>query len=75
VIKSQALTDFIAKWNDSGLCGIDELPDHWVMHFDGSNTLKEAGPGIMLISPEGDSLKYAIGLIFQLQIILQNMRD
>jgi hypothetical protein len=27
-IKSQALTDFIAEWTDSGLRGIDELPDH-----------------------------------------------
>jgi hypothetical protein len=28
VIKSQALTDFIAEWTDLGLRGIDELPDH-----------------------------------------------
>jgi hypothetical protein len=27
-IKSQALADFIAEWTDSGLRGIDELPDH-----------------------------------------------
>jgi hypothetical protein len=37
-IKSQALIDFIAEWMDSGLQGIDELPDHWVMYFDGSYT-------------------------------------
>jgi hypothetical protein len=28
MIKSLALADFIAQWNDSGLRGIDELPDH-----------------------------------------------
>jgi hypothetical protein len=28
IIKSEALTDFIAKWTDSGLHGVDELPDH-----------------------------------------------
>jgi hypothetical protein len=28
VIKSQALTDFIAKWTDSSLRGIDKLPNH-----------------------------------------------
>jgi hypothetical protein len=28
MIKSQALADFIAQWNDSGLRSIDELPDH-----------------------------------------------
>jgi hypothetical protein len=27
-IKSQALADFIVEWTDSGLRGIDELPDH-----------------------------------------------
>jgi hypothetical protein len=64
VIKSQALTDFIAEWIDSGLQGIDELADHWVMYFDGSYTLKGAGAGVMLIPLKGDILKYAIQLEF-----------
>jgi hypothetical protein len=63
-IKSQALADFIAEWTDSGLRGIDELLDHWVMYFDGSYTLKGAGAGVVLIPPEGDILKYAIQLGF-----------
>jgi ribonuclease HI len=46
------------------LRGIDELPDHWVMYFDGSYTLKGAGVGVVLIPPEGDILKYAIQLVF-----------
>jgi hypothetical protein len=60
VIKSQALVDFVAEWTDSGLRGIGDLPDHWVMYFDGSYTLKGAGDGVVLIPPEGDVLKYAI---------------
>jgi hypothetical protein len=63
-IKSQALVDFIAEWTDSGLRGIDELPYHWVMYFDGSYTLKVAGAGVLLIPSEGDILKYAIQLGF-----------
>jgi hypothetical protein len=55
--KSKALTDFIVEWTDSGLRSIDELPDHWVMYFDGSYTLIGAGAGVMLIPPEGDILK------------------
>jgi hypothetical protein len=39
-IKSQALTNFIVEWTDSGLRGVDELPDHWAMYFDISYTLK-----------------------------------
>jgi ribonuclease HI len=49
---------------DSGLRGFDELPDHWVMYFEGSYTLKGAGAGVVLIPPEGDILKYAIPLEF-----------
>jgi ribonuclease HI len=40
------------------------LPDHWVMYFDGSYTLKGARAGVVLIPPEGDLLKYAIQIEF-----------
>jgi ribonuclease HI len=63
-IKFQALADFIIEWTNLVLRGIDELPDHWVMYFDGSYTLKGVGADIVLISPEGDVLKYAIQLDF-----------
>jgi hypothetical protein len=63
-IKSEALVDFIAELTDSGLRGIDELPDHWIMYFDGSYTLKGVGAGVVLIPPDGDVLKYAIQLGF-----------
>jgi hypothetical protein len=59
-INSQGLTDFILEWMDFGLRGIDELPDHWVMYFDGSYTMKGAGAGVVLLPPKGDILKYAI---------------
>jgi hypothetical protein len=59
-IKSQSLTDFIAEWTYSSLRGINDLPDHWVMYFDRSYTLKGVGASVVLIPPEGDMLKYAI---------------
>jgi hypothetical protein len=52
--------DFITEWIDSGLRGVDVLPDHWVMYFDESYTLKGVGDGVVLIPTEGDILKYAI---------------
>jgi hypothetical protein len=64
VIKSQALTDFIAEWTDSGLQDIGDLPDHWVIYFDGSYTLKGVGAGVVLIPHEGDVLKYVIQIEF-----------
>jgi hypothetical protein len=63
-IKSQAFTDIIAEWTDSGLWGIDELPDHWVIYFDGYYALKGAGADVMLIPPKVDILKYVIQLEF-----------
>jgi hypothetical protein len=63
-IKSQTFTYFIAEWADSDVRGISDLPDHWVMYFDGSYTLKGAGDGVMLIPPEGDMLKYDIQIEF-----------
>jgi hypothetical protein len=63
-IKSQALAYFITEWTDSCLWGIDELPDHCVMYFDGSYILKGAEFGVVLILHEGDVLKYAIQLKF-----------
>jgi ribonuclease HI len=63
-IKSQALTDFITEWTDLDVWGIGDLPNHWVMCFDGSYTLKEAGAGIVLIPPKGGMLKYAIQIEF-----------
>jgi hypothetical protein len=67
VIKSQALVNFISKWTNSGLWGIDDLLDHWVMYFNGSYTLKGTGAGVVLISPEGDVLKYMIQIEFPTQ--------
>jgi ribonuclease HI len=64
VIKSQALAGFIVEWTDSRLRGINELPDHWVMYFDGSYTLKGVGACVVLIPPEGDILKYVVQLEF-----------
>jgi hypothetical protein len=63
-IKSQEVTDFIVKWTNSSLWDIDELPDHWVMYFNGSYNLKGAGAGVMLIPPKGDILKYAVQFEF-----------
>jgi ribonuclease HI len=40
------------------------LPDHWVIYYYGSYTLKGVGVGVILIPPEGDMLKYAIQIEF-----------
>jgi hypothetical protein len=52
------------EWTNLSLRGIDELPNYWVMYFDGSYTLKGAGAGAVLIPLECDILKYAIHIEF-----------
>jgi hypothetical protein len=59
-IKSQALVDFMAEWRENQLPHPTERPEHWVMYFDGSLKLEGAGAGVLLISPTGEQLKYAL---------------
>jgi ribonuclease HI len=35
-----------------------ERLDHWIMYFDGALNLEGAGVGVLLISPQGEQLKY-----------------
>ena len=37
----------------------------WCMNFDGSLTLQGAGVGVVLTSPDGHTLKYAVQLGFR----------
>jgi hypothetical protein len=59
-IKSQALVDFMAEWRENQLPTPTERPEHWVMYFDGSLKLEGGGAGVLLISPMGEQLKYAL---------------
>jgi ribonuclease HI len=35
-----------------------ERHEHWIMYFDGALNLEGAGVGVLLISPQGEQLKY-----------------
>jgi hypothetical protein len=59
-IKSQALVDFMAEWWENQLPTPTELPEHWMMYFDGSLKLEGTGAGVLLIYPKGEQLKYVL---------------
>ena len=59
-IKTQALVDFMAEWRENQIPTPTEHPEHWVMYFDGSLKLEDAGAGVLLISPKGEQLKYVL---------------
>ncbi|XP_066373520.1 uncharacterized protein [Miscanthus floridulus] len=63
-IKSQALTDFVAKWTEVQLPAQDVSHEYWTLYFDGSVMAPDSGTGVVLISPDGSRLRYAIRLHF-----------
>jgi hypothetical protein len=46
-IKSQALVDFMAEWQENQLPTPTERPEHWVIYFDGSLKLEGVGAGVL----------------------------
>jgi ribonuclease HI len=63
-IKSQVLPDFIAKWLELQNTGPPDLSSVWAMYFDGSKRVQGVGAGVVLISPQGDKLKYVLRMSF-----------
>ena len=63
-IKSQALADFVAEWTEVQLLAQDVSHEYWTMYFDGSVMAPGSGAGVVLISPDGSRLRYAICLHF-----------
>jgi ribonuclease HI len=64
-IKSQALVDFMAEWQENQLPTPTERREHWVMYFDGLLKLEGAGAGVLLISPKGEQLKYVLQIFWK----------
>ena len=63
-IKSQALVDFVTEWMEVQLPTSDITHEYWMMYFDGSIMALGSGAGVVLISPNGSRLCYAICLHF-----------
>src|SRR6185312_13899217 len=41
------------------------IPEHWVMYFDGSLKIDGGGAGVLFISPKGQQLKYVFQILFK----------
>jgi hypothetical protein len=63
-IKSQVLPDFTAEWLELQNTGPPDLSSVCTMYFDGSKRVQGAGAGVVLISPQGDKLKYVLRMSF-----------
>ena len=56
--------DFIAEWTEVQLPTPDVSHEYWTIYFDGSVMALGSGAGVVLISPDGSKLRYAIHLHF-----------
>jgi ribonuclease HI len=63
-IKSQILPDFTAEWLELQSTGPPDLSSVWTMYFNGSKRIQGACVGVVLISPQGDKLKYVLRMSF-----------
>ena len=65
-IKAQVLADFIVEFTPASSKQDEEHgARQWVIHVDGLSTQQAGGIGIVLRSPKGDHLEYAVCLQFQ----------
>ncbi|KAK3017633.1 hypothetical protein RJ639_003659 [Escallonia herrerae] len=67
-IKAQALADFIVECTlpeDPPQLVISEVPDPWNLYVDGSSAFGSSGARLILISPEGFTIEYALPFGFQ----------
>ena len=55
----------MAEWRENQVPILIECPEHWVMYFDGSLKLEGAGAGVLLISPNGEQLKYVLQIFWK----------
>lgn len=49
------------------------MPGHWTMKLDGAFACRNGGAGVVLISPKGDKLYYAVQLCFIINKISNNI--
>jgi ribonuclease HI len=59
-IKLQILADFVSEWTEIQMSPPKERPEHLIMYFYVTLHLKGAGTGVLLISPQGEQLKYVL---------------
>jgi hypothetical protein len=65
-IKSQVLPHFLVDWIQSQIPVAPNMSGSWTMYFDGSKRSSGARAGVVLISPQGDKMRYVLRMNFSL---------
>jgi hypothetical protein len=64
-IKSQVLPNFIAEWTEAQLPELLDMSNTWTIYVDGSKRVLGVGAGIILVSPQGDKMRYVLRMPIQ----------
>nr|XP_009388102.1 PREDICTED: uncharacterized protein LOC103974923 [Musa acuminata subsp. malaccensis] len=64
-IKAQSVADFIAELTQTEETDLEQPPEPWVLHVDGSANSKGAGAGLVLRSPDGRSFERSLRFGFR----------
>ncbi|KAL0313278.1 UNVERIFIED_CONTAM: hypothetical protein Sradi_5727100 [Sesamum radiatum] len=63
-IKAQALADFVSKMAEMTIKDASQ-DQKWLLHLDGSSTAQGSGAGIVITTPQGEDLEFAIKFGFK----------
>ncbi|KAL0448126.1 UNVERIFIED_CONTAM: hypothetical protein Slati_1940500 [Sesamum latifolium] len=64
MMKAQALADFASKMAGISLEDTSKTKK-WLLHVDGSSTIQGADASIIITSPQGEDLKFAVEFAFK----------
>jgi ribonuclease HI len=56
--------DFIAEWTEAQMPELPDLSNSWTIYVDGSKRVSGAGAGVVLVSPQGDKMRYVLHMRF-----------
>ncbi|KAL0452032.1 UNVERIFIED_CONTAM: hypothetical protein Slati_1181300 [Sesamum latifolium] len=63
-IKAQALADFVSEMTEMTIKEASQ-DQKWLLHVDGSSTAQGSGAGIVITTPQGEDLEFAIKFSFK----------
>ncbi|XP_065015425.1 uncharacterized protein LOC135642869 [Musa acuminata AAA Group] len=64
-VKAQAVADFIAELTQTGDRDLEQTPEAWTLHVDGSANSRGAGAGLVLLAPNGRSFERSLRFGFK----------
>ena len=63
-IKAQALADFIAEFTLPNEDSLIDVVERWTIQINGSSAQRRWGVGVVITTPDGETLKYGVQLKF-----------